>query len=324
MSNIQVKKILWDQDKLNSRLEINLKGPDIDNVIVNTLRRITLTSIPIYAFTEINITYNTSIFNNNYLKLRIKNLPVLGIKSKEAIFVPNDEETENNKMDIDTNDELDLNIDNDNKINISSINQLTMYLEYENTTDEIVNVGTDNCKFYLKEKQIDTPYLVNIPIVKLQPKQKIKLSTVTELGTEESSAIFSPVSIFTFKQNSTNDYDLILESKGQLDELNILDFATKNIQNSFDNICSKIPESNNLKGKIVLENIDQILGCILAQGLQKENDIVFAGYNKPHPLDDKIVLHYELSKNDIKTLIHKVLNDYKMVFNNLNDKIQLI
>ena len=322
MNKIQVKKILWDQDKHNSRLELNLTGTDIDNVIVNTLRRITMTTIPIYAFTDIKITDNTSIFNNNYLKLRLKNFPVLGIKSKEPIFLSNDDTVLNNEIDIENNDELELNIENDDKINVSSINQLTMYLDYENNTDEIVNVGTDNCKFYLKEKQIDTPYLVNIPLVKLQPKQKIKLSAVTELGTEKSSAIFSPVSIFTFKQNDNNNYDLILESKGQLDELTILDFATKNIQNSIDNIMSKIPELTNLKGKLILENIDHTLGCILAQGLQKENDIIFAGYNMPHPLDDKIVLHYELSKNDIKTLIQKVLNNYKTIFNNLNNKIQ--
>jgi DNA-directed RNA polymerases I and III subunit RPAC2 len=322
MNKIQIKKILWDQDKHNSRLEINLKGLDIDNVIVNTIRRTALTSIPIYAFTDIKITDNTSIFNNNYLKLRLKNFPALGIKSKEPIFLSNDNTVLNNEIDIENNDELELNIDNDDKINVSSINQLTMYVDYENNTDEIVNVGTDNCKFYVKEKQIDTPYLVNIPLVKLQAKQKIKLSAVTELGTEESSAIFSPVSIFTFKQNDDNNYDLILESKGQLDELTILDFAIQNIQNNIDIIISKIPELETLKGKFILENIDHTLGCILAKGLQKENDVIFAGYSMPHPLDDKIVLQYELSKNNITNLIIKVLNNYKNIFNNLNEKIQ--
>ena len=42
----------------------------------------------------------------------------------------------------------------------------------------------------------------------------------------------------------------------------------------------------------------------------------------PHPLDDKIVLQYELSKNNITNLIIKVLNNYKNIFNNLNEKIQ--
>jgi len=320
MSNVQVKKILWDQDKLNSRLELNLKGSDIDNVIVNTLRRTTLTSIPIYIFGKIKIIYNTSIFNNNYLKLRIKNLPVLGIKSKEPIFVA--EKIENNEIDIEYKEELDVDIDNNNDINISSINQLTMYLEYENNTDNIISVGTDKCKFYLKETQIDIPYPVDIQLVKLQPKQKIKLSAVTELGIEQHSSIFSPVSIFTFKENNKNDYDLILESKGQLDEFTIIDFTTKNIENNIDNIINKIPESTNLKGKLVLENINHTLGCILAKGLQDEKDTIFAGYSMPHPLDDKIVLQYELSKNNIKTLILKVLNNYKNIFNNINNKIQ--
>ena len=36
VGNISVKKILYDDIFLNSRLELNISGKDIDHIIVNT------------------------------------------------------------------------------------------------------------------------------------------------------------------------------------------------------------------------------------------------------------------------------------------------
>ena len=38
---------------------------------------------------------NTSVFNNNYIKLRFRNIPVLGIKSNSPFFDVNDESKTN-------------------------------------------------------------------------------------------------------------------------------------------------------------------------------------------------------------------------------------
>ena len=64
LSNISIKKILWEQTVLDSRLEFNLKGPNINYAVVNALRRVANTDVPTYAFTDIDI-YENLI--NNYM-----------------------------------------------------------------------------------------------------------------------------------------------------------------------------------------------------------------------------------------------------------------
>ena len=280
LSNISVKQNLWERELFNSRLEVNIKGKNINHKVVNTIKRIGTSKVPIFSFTNLNIHQNTSIFNNNYLKLRFKNLPVVGIKPDINIYKPIEEkkldeiEEETGFINI---DDVNMNVEKD--INVSSLNKLTLYLEYENKTDKIVSVGTDDCKFYLKEKQIKSPYPVNIQLIKLQPSQKIKLSAITELGIENTSSIFSPVSIFTYRENNENDYDLILESRGQLNEYEILNITYSNIINDLENIVDLLPEDKNLEGKLVLKNIEHTLGNILSEGLQKHPNVDFAGYN---------------------------------------------
>ena len=124
LSDIKLKLIKYNKDKINSRYEINIKGPNIDEVIINTIRRGILTYVPIYAFTKFNFITNESIFNNNYIKLRLKNLPVWNInntivklENKETIIEENDEE-------VNIDDDVDLN--SENVINSSSLNQLTI------------------------------------------------------------------------------------------------------------------------------------------------------------------------------------------------------
>ena len=325
IGNISVKKLLWEKELTNSRLELNIKGDNINNVIVNTIKRVATSKVPIYTFTNIDITTNTSIYNNNYLKLRLKNLPVLGIKTETDIFVPKKEKKiEEENQDIGFINIDDVNMSVNENVNVSTLNKLTMYLEYENKTDETVSVGTDNCKFYLKEKQIPSPYPVDIQLVKLQSRQKIKFSAITELGIEETSAIFSPVSILTFRENQYNNYDMFVESRGQLNELEILNITYVNIQNDLKNILELLPDDDIKEGKLILKDIDHTLGNLLSEGLQNHPNVDFAGYNMPHPLDNKIVLHFKLNKDILKNITIDVINYYQKIFENLNTNIQNI
>ena len=59
---------------------------------------------------------------------------------------------------------------------------------------------------------------------------------------EETSAIFSPVSIITSLENSSNDYTMKLESRGQISEKRILIVAIKNILKMLDNFIALVPE----------------------------------------------------------------------------------
>jgi DNA-directed RNA polymerase subunit L len=328
-SKIEIKPVSWDKDLMSSRLEFEIKG--VSHTIVNTFRRIVLSNIPIYSFNNITISENTSVFNNNYMKLRISNMPVFGIHSDNPIYIPPVKEVKEKEELNDLND-LDINPQDDiANINSSSLKLLTMYLDYYNNTDEIVTVGTNDCKFYYIEKQISSPYPKNIPIIKLQPKQKFKMSAITELGIEEKNSIYSPVSIFAYKQISEDHFLVMIESRGQLDEKKIIQYAYDNIKMILDNFLQlilDIEDSINISGKIQMNNGDHTLGNLIAEGLQSHKKIKFAGYNCPHLLDKKIVFHYELNEsegkkeNNIKEIIKEIAKNYHDVFFKINKMIQ--
>lgn len=332
--DIKYNVLNYDSTHGNTRLELNIKGDDINYIILNTLRRTIMTNIPIYAFTEFNIKKNKSIFNGNYLKLRLKNLPVWGLENKIDIYTPEKSNTNivNEDDNLIINEDMgdDNQNDQQNNLNSSTLNQLTMYVDYTSTSKEIVTVTTDHAKFYYSEKKIECPYPVPIPLVKLQPEQSITFSAITSLGIEKMSAIFSAVSVCFYIEKNPNEYNFIIESKGQIDEKRIIEVAIINIINKLENIAKNALSSvddSKTEGEIVLINEDNTMGNLLTHGLQNHKAVKFAGYNIPHLLVDKALIHYELkSKGKINDIFNDVIEDNIKLFKklqSLNKSIKL-
>ena len=128
---LTIKNILHDKTKGSSRLEFDIIGKEVNYVFVNTLRRIVLSEIPIYAYTEFIFDKNSSVFHNNFIKNQIKNLPVWGVDNKiefyEKVKVSNNEII--NEIE-DLEDDVELGINK--KINSTSLEQLTMYVDLKN------------------------------------------------------------------------------------------------------------------------------------------------------------------------------------------------
>jgi DNA-directed RNA polymerase subunit L len=317
-STIKLKKKSWDKEVLNSRLEFNISGNNINEVYLNSIRRTVFSDIPIYVYDDIKINKNTSVFHNNYLKLRIKNIPVLGIKNNNLFFKESDDKNLNEDYDdqLDFQDNLDFSI-NEN-VNISSLNQLTMYLEKTNDTNEIITATTADAKFYIAQKNIPSPYKTPIPIVDLQPSQEITLTAVTKLGIEKKSSIYSPVSVNFYKKNKENDFDYILESRGQLSETRILEVALENLNKLLEELSEKIPEGKGIEDKLVIPNADHTLGNLISNAMYNHPSVTFSGYNMPHPLDEKIIINYKLKNGNLKKIMKEVINYYI----NLNNKLK--
>lgn len=327
IEQISIKKTLYDESFLNSRLELNLSGKDIDHIIVNTLRRICLTNIPIYIYNKFDFVENTSIFNNNYIKLRFRNIPVLGIESSSPFYIENKEnknvkEAENNMLNID-----DISLETNYDVSSSNLKQLTLYLDKENKTKNIITVGTDDCKFYYKEKEIKSPYKTNIPLIKLQDSQSIKMTAISEIGIEKMDAMYSPASVLFFTKNNDNDYNFIIESRGQLSDFVIFNYGIENVLKQLEELKTDINDINELKklkGTIEINNYDHTMGNLLSQGLRKHKDVKYAGYAMPHLLEDKININFEITKGNIKSIIIDVIQYYVDVFNTLKGKFNLI
>tara|TARA_E500000178_G_scaffold348984_2_gene405057 strand:- start:716 stop:1705 length:990 start_codon:yes stop_codon:yes gene_type:complete len=305
-----------------SRLNLNFVGDNVNHIITNSLKRTIQTDIPIFAFNNFDITSNTSVFNNNYLKGHIQNIPVWGIENNIEEYVEKKKVENEDEFSETTgiiNDDIDLNIDKN--VDFSSINKLTMYVDFKNTTEEIVTVTTNDCKFYYKQGMIKSPYKNPVQIVKLQPGQEIKLSAKAELGTEEISEIFSATSACYFKENKNNDYDFIVESIGQISEKRIIELSLKKIKKKLINFNQSLPKNNGLEGTIVVDNEDHTLGNIISFGMQNHSAVQFCGYNTPHPLNKQIKFHYKLNTGNLNSVVKDVIIYYENIFDNLTESI---
>ena len=323
VGNISVKKILYDDIFLNSRLELNISGKDIDHIIVNTLRRVCLTNIPVYIYDKFDFVENTSIFNNNYIKLIFRNIPVLGIQSSTAFYSENKDSKEQ-KDDISEMLNMDdISLETNYDVSSSNLNQLTLYLDKENKTKNVITVGTDDCKFYYKEKEIPSPYKINIPLIKLQDGQNIKMTAISSIGIEKMDAMYSPASVLYFTKNNDTDYNFIIESRGQLSEDKIFKYGIENVISQLEGLKTDINDLEDIKkekGEIEINNYDHTMGNLLSQGLRKHKDVIYAGYAMPHLLEDKINIKFEISKNNIKSIIIDVIQYYINIFNILKEK----
>lgn len=318
IDKIKLNTVNYDETLGNSRLEFKLSSKSIDYVFINTLRRTIFNDIPIYAFTKFKFEKNTSVFNNNYIKLRLNNIPVWFIENKSMFFNKMEniiEKTEDEGEDENEDEHVD-----EKHVNMDAniLKQLTMYVNFRNTTQDIVSVSTDDAKFYYGEKQIKSPYS-KVQLIKLQPGQEIAFSAITELGIEEMNAIYSPVSVCYYNELSPTEFLFILESRGQLTEHRIVQVAIENIIKRMENMLKLLEandENKTLEGIININNEDHTLGNLISRGMQQHENISFAGYNVTHPLARKVEIHYRLKKEqNINVIIKDVIKYYTSLYN---------
>lgn len=317
---MELKVLDYDKSFMSSRLELNLKGKDINHILVNTIRRAAMTYIPIYSW-KVEINKNNSLYNNSMMKLRLQNLPVVGIKNN-TIFYEKKEEVKNEE----TNfiDDMEISIDTETKIKINK-NELIMYLNYTNNSINNVTVTTDDCIFYNSEgKKLSSVYKVPIPIIILQPEQTITLSCSIELGTESISSIFSPISIFSYEEKKDNEYNIFIESRGQLTEKEILERAILNLNKELDNLNNSIVDTKLKEGSIMIQDYDHTIGNIVAYYCFNHKDVNMFSYNMPHILNKVVKFNYKLKKNTIKNVMNDSITLLKKHLNTLMKKIKLI
>ena len=330
VDKINIELINYEEKLGDSILEFKISGNNINNCIVNTLRRVILNDIPIYAFTKYNIDKNTSIFTEDDIIERLSSMSVWGINNN-IDFIENDNIQINKDNEIDKDiidDDIDINKDNEN-IDSSSIKQLTMYINYKNKNKEIISITTDEpyCIFYYNQKTIPSPYATPIQLLKLQENQEIILSVITEIGIEQTNANFSPVSIVAFENFEDNDnkYIFKLESRGQITEQRILIVAIINIERKMNKLLNLINKNNELtklnEGSFTINNEDYTLGELIVSGMQIHKDISFAAYNVAHPLVYNLIIEFKVKNNNIINIINDVVVYYKLLFNTIKNEI---
>lgn len=323
--NIQLKTYKFDinveeveykeaHDVYASLLSVKFSGKDYNLKIVNSLRRASQVNVPTYAIAQelIKIETNTTIaYNNDYMKLRLSNLPVLGIDS-ELYFLP---EKYWNK----------------NTINFSDLKRekypternVEFWINIHNNSANELEVTTRDIKMYIDGEQSTHVYNKIAPmlLINLRPNERFKCHMKAVLATGERSVIWEA------SRNSYYDYEdadedemgepkfiiLTVEGNNQCNEYEILVRSCKYLMKKYtdlkNDLESKIASKQILPEKIIhlkLTNENHTVAEPLNYEFQDHDDIIRSGVSKPDQLVKSMLITVEATPK-AKTPIYAMI-----------------
>jgi DNA-directed RNA polymerase subunit L len=270
--------------------DITLEGQDINHVIINTIRRVILSLIPVYTYRDITIEKNTSVFNNDQIRLRINNFPIFNIKNNKNTLKHID------RMKRNLHEKMDINQFNENDKNLPPLEKITMYCNAKNDKNELLNVTTNMCKFYNDEEEIKNIYDKPLLICKLKKDEELIFSATSVLGFGLASSIWSITDNCPFQELADDKFNLKFTSDGQIKTKDIFERAIHiiiDMLNKYQTLISKKSKSkDDYKGELIIDNEDHTFGNLISRSLQNHKNIEFAGYKLNHPLVREITIKY--------------------------------
>ena len=303
-----IDQVKFKNGQTNNRLHFSIKGSSINTVFVNTIRRVCLDLIPYIAFNkdDIEIMKNTSIYNNDIIRLRLSTFPLIEL-TNDIELVDHINEFEQNKYSED------------------SFEKLSIFFSKNNDTTEIINVTTDDCQFYLGDKKIDSIYKSPLLITKLKQGEEIRGSCKSSVSIGLHNGIYCAVQKCCYEEISDNEFIFKIESRGQISEIDIIKRVCLIIKTKLELIKSKFTDKviNGTEIELTLQNEDHTLGNLITNYLQNNNNVSYAGYKIDHPLQRKveIILKTNGSKK-LKTIFLETLDTIIYDFNKFEKKIK--
>ena len=313
-----ISNIEKDNDELC--FSINNKDSKLKTSLVNGIRRVIISDIPIYALSTVKINFitNTCIFDNEYIKHR---LGLVAIKNNV----------------LDNYDNIVFNV---NKKNTDSNSLISVYLKDFEVIQEKTKIK--NSDFF---KYPDTL------ITKLKLGQEIHIEGTIDQGIGREDARYTPVStaVYFFDydkderdyKKDNNDYPIkynyIIESSGQyspkkllIKSIEILIEKNKIIKDDLVFKKGKITKLMNAPTKlkaidIELVNENDTFGNLITQYIiedEKDIDLKYCGYHIPHPLKNILVIRLSYKDNSKDTIIKLVSDTINKINNILNELLK--
>jgi len=293
-----------------------------NHAVVNTLRRTIFQDVPSYAFDPAQIVFqiNTTIYHNDYMRKRISNIPVFGVKNDYKQFelylkdnydwVINHIKPEEKPVNAADKDPVYDNIDVDTFEADTDTHVLTMYChkKHDSKTDEFVNVTTDDCEFTLNNKKVSNPYQNPMLLCKLRFGEEIKFSATSKYSIPYESPIWNVMANCFFVEKSDEEYDFYI-IKREIDEEDVLKRARTVIIEKIKNILEilKSKEEISTQGELKIENDKFTIPALLTYYLQDHPEIEFCGYKAEHLLADTSVIYYRARDgSDMEKILKEV------------------
>lgn len=309
---IQLKK-QEQKDLRSSLLVLEFTGKSVNSSLINTIRRLCYGYVPTYSFCKqtIQIEQNGSIFDNDYMRLRLSQIVYPNL-TVPIMYLP-----EKYWKNVDYSDNKREKIPEDNI-------DIEMYINVSNSTNEIMNVTTNNVNFVENGNDIEKidkgyPHL----IIKLRPKEVFKCKCKGVLGVGLNNDIWSAAGNCYYSELIDNKFKFTLESQGQMDEYEILykachvlNIKLKSIRDIIQNRYDNSDIKNKKDVEIHLENEDHTLGNIINEFLQINKNVVFSGLSKPDLLVKEVVIKLLCVNKDPLKYVYETI-DHILDINNV-------
>ena len=316
--NIKIKEIEYKIDKFGSSiLKLQIDFENINFTILNSLRKISINQIPIYAFhsDKISIFKNSSVYDNTYMKLRLSQLPIkidhnvdfLALKYyKDVSFM--DPKLERHGDDI---------------------NDIEFYFKAKNNgPSSILDVTTNDLRIIINDELIENKKLFSeeypILLLKLRINEEIECSMKSVLSIGENESIFNCANTY-YDEITENRYYFMVESLGQFDEYTILIKACKILIEKYKIIKENITndEYQNIttpSNMIILEieNEDYTVMGPINYILQSTPSVIFSGITKPNFMQKNILLKLKVDeKHNPFKLIGQSIDECIKIYENM-------
>jgi len=243
--------------------------------MMNTLRRIIMQNVAGLAFTDITVhKLKTSLYDADYLKMRISNIPVHGcsdelyteyIRGNQDWIVSNDPDGQT--------------------IEVRGYS-MTCSVTNEDPSAGVIDVTTDHCAFSMGDRTIDNPYKIPILIFQLKHTESISFTAHSTLGLPLTSAIFQPTTRCHFRVAEKGGYRFYIASRTDIGVDKIIRRALDVLQARVSFFISMSKDLDTSEGKIIFPHDRFTLPQLIVDYLQEHSSIEFAGFKCDHLLGD--------------------------------------
>jgi DNA-directed RNA polymerase subunit L len=334
----------------NNNVLFTINGKDINYITLNTLRRVILTLVPTYAFDPENIIIekNTSVYNNDYMKLRLSSIPLINQSYEpNKMIIKNDSSILEKVLEL---EEEANTINNENKNSLTKeeetkkkekfkkiFDNLQINIDAKNDTNDIISITTDSVKFTIDNKQIKTIYPNPILVLKLKPEQsrlhikgeEFKATCISSLNIPLKHANYLSC-LCSYEEADPNKFELKICSFRQISEEAIVNHACKIIIMKLEKIKEKIindiKKQNNdkalIEAKLTIVNENHTMGNLITRVIQDHPDIEFCGYNVDHLYVNELTLRYKTNGKSIIDILETSINYLINLYNHLIKQIE--
>jgi DNA-directed RNA polymerase subunit L len=325
--DFDIKEIKYETDNYDSStLVLNISGKDAHYSIINSLRKVCLDQIPIYALDrgKIKISRNKSVYDCTEMEVRISQLPLKRVPNN-VLYLPLKYYKNINFADNKVEKHPDDNIN------------IEFYLNAKNVgPDKIKYVTTDDLRISINNEIFENNKIYKgkepITLIELRVGDELECSMKGVLAVGELNSIFNSSNSFYKEIKENEEYTLTIESNGQLDEyeilirgISIIIEKLKIIKENIVNLQYEMITSENNSINLIITNEDHTCGGPLNYILQGMKEVRFSGVYSPNLMEKNIAITCVIDKKyKLIDVFSKAIDNTIELYNSIEKKVKKI